>query len=266
MNENPRRITAKAPDGVEIAGTAFGEGPGLAFVYGAMMEQPGWFRLGSHLQAGRTLYTYDRRGRGESGNGPDHSIPAETEDLRSFLGALPKPFDVFGHSSGALLVLHAAMEGIAARRLVLYEPVLPAVREPQIPPDMPDRIRALVAAGDRDGAMVAFIRNGMWMDDAAIERARATPRWQDQLRYVETAADDVNIARSFILEPERLAKIRVPCLILVGGTSPAWMKLGVSKFAEALPDARVEEIEGHGHNAQFSAPDLLAAKMRAFLD
>ena len=263
---NRRRITVQAPDGVEIAGTATGEGPGIVLVYGALMEQPGWSRLAAQLQDGHTIYTYDRRGRGESGDGPDHSIDTEVEDLRAFLSAVPEPFDVFGHSSGALLVLHAAMKGIAARRLVLYEPVLPAVREPKVPPDLPDRIRAFVAEGNPDAAMEAFMRGGMWMDDAAIERVRGGERWREQLRYVVTAADDVNIARSYVLEPERLAEITIPVLLLVGGTSLPWMKLGVSKFGEALPDARVEEIEGQGHNAQFSAPNVLAAKMRAFLD
>jgi pimeloyl-ACP methyl ester carboxylesterase len=268
MNESieRRRISVRARDGVEIAGTATGEGPGIVLVYGAMMEQPGWSRLAAHLQAEHSVYTYDRRGRGESGDGPDHSIETEVEDLRSFLSAVPEPFDVFGHSSGALLVLHAAVKGISARRLVLYEPVLPAVREPKVPADLPDRIRAAVAEGNPDAAMEAFMREGMWMDDAGIERARGTDRWRDQLRYVVTAADDVNIARSYILEPERLAQITAPVLLLVGGTSLDWMKLGVSKFGEALPNSRTEEIEGQGHNAQFSAPDVLAEKIRAFLD
>lgn len=267
MNEgiSPRRFTVETDDGVTLACTASGEGAGIAFVYGAMMEQPAWARLGGHLQAGHTLFTYDRRGRGESSDGPDHSIEREVADLRAFLETLPQPLTVFGHSSGALLVLHAAVEGIPAQRLVLYEPVLPAVREPKVPPGLPELIRSLVAEGDRDGAMVAFMRDGMWADEADIERARNGPRWQDQLRYVETAADDVNIARSYVLEPERLATVTIPVLLVMGGASPDWMQLGVSKFAEALPNAHVETIEGHGHNAQFTAPDVLAAKMRAFL-
>jgi pimeloyl-ACP methyl ester carboxylesterase len=266
MNETPQRtIRVRTGDGVEIAGRATGAGSGVLLVYGAMMEQAGWARLAGQLQDAYTVYTYDRRGRGESSDGPDHSIPAEVEDLRTFVEALPQPLDIFGHSSGALLVLHAVMAGMPVRRLVLYEPVLPAVREPKVPADLPDRIRSHVAAGDRDAAMEAFMRDGMWLTEAEIQRARGSERWRDQLRYVETAADDVHIARSYVLEPERLATVRVPVLLLVGGASPDWMKLGVEKFGEALPDARIEVVEGQGHNAQFSAPDLLAARIRSFL-
>jgi len=276
-----RPIHVRAPDGVEIVGAASGEGPGLLFVYGAMMEQTGWSRLAAPLQAGRTLYTYDRRGRGESGELPhpqplslrgegslESIVQVEVDDLKAFSSALPsfsQPLDVFGHSSGALLVLHAMVQGMPARRLVLYEPVLPAVREPRVPGDLPARILAHVAAGDRDAAMEAFMRDGMWLSEADIERARGSERWRDQLRYVHTAAYDVQIARAYELEPERLARLTIPVLLLVGSESPAWMKLGVQRFAEALPDARVELLEGQGHNAQFTAPAVLGEKIRAFL-
>ena len=259
-----RRIVVTAPDGIEIVGATSGEGPGLAFVYGAMMEQAGWARLLPHLP-GRTLYTYDRRGRGESTDLPEYSVQAEVDDLKAFLGALPQPVDVFGHSSGALLVLDAAGQGAPMRRLLLYEPVLPAVREPKVAFDLPGRIRALVAAGDRDGAMEAFTRDGMWLSEADVERVRGSERWLDQLRYVGTAAYDVTIARTYVIEPERLGRLRMPVLLLVGSESPAWMKQGVERFAAALPHARVEVLQGQGHTAMFTAPVELAGRIRAFL-
>lgn len=284
MSDTPgsRRITVIAPDGVEIAGAASGAGPGLLFVYGAMMEQPGWARLSAHLQS-RTLFTYDRRGRGDSREqtsswipfslGPEgtdrageYHVQTEVDDLMAFAGSLPQPLDVFGHSSGALLVLHAAVQGMRARRLVLYEPVLPAVREPKVPADLSSRILEQVAAGEPDAAMEAFMRDGMWLTDADIERARGSDRWRDQLRYVHTAAYDVKIAREYVLEPDRLVVLTMPVLLLVGADSPEWMKQGVDAFAAALPNAQVEVLEGQGHNAQFTAPDLLAAEIRRFLE
>jgi pimeloyl-ACP methyl ester carboxylesterase len=259
-----RRLVVTAPDGVRIIGAASGAGPGVAFVYGAMMEQTGWSRLLAHLP-GLTLYTYDRRGRGESTDAPEFSIQAEVDDLKAFIAAIPQPLDLLGHSSGALLVLDAVTQGAPVRRLVFYEPVLPAVREPKVPADLPGRIRALVAAGDPGGAMEAFMRDGMWLGDADIERAKASDRWQDQLRYVGTAANDVTIAREYELVPERLAKLEMPVLLLVGSESPAWMQEGVRRFAAALPDARLEVLEGQGHNAMFSAPALLAEKVLRFI-
>ena len=268
-----RRIHVRAPDGIQLSGAAFGEGPGLLLVYGAMMEQAGWSRLAAHLQ-GHTVFTYDRRGRGESVElaGPgaeppgfDRLVQTEVDDMTAFFEALPRPLDVFGHSSGALLVLHAVAQGMAVRRLVLYEPVLPEVREPKVPADLPARILAFVTEGEPDAAMEAFLRGGMWLSESDIARARGSERWRDQLRYVHTAAYDVQIARTYELEPERLAQLPMPVLLLVGSESPEWMKLGVERFAEALPDAHIETLEGQGHNAMFSAPDMLAGKIRAFL-
>jgi pimeloyl-ACP methyl ester carboxylesterase len=259
-----RRFSVAAATGVQLVGRASGEGPGIAFVYGAMMEQTGWARLLPYLP-GHTAYTYDRRGRGESSDAPEFSVEAEVQELRAFLDALQGPVDLFGHSSGALLALEAAVQGAPVRRLVLYEPVLPAVREPKVPAGLPGRIKALVAAGDRDVAMVAFMREGMWLPEAEIERARTSERWHDQLRFVETAAYDVAIAREYELMPERLARLVQPVLLLAGSESPAWMQEGVRQFAMALPDARVEVLRSQGHTAMFTAPDLLAQHVTAFL-
>jgi pimeloyl-ACP methyl ester carboxylesterase len=57
----------------------------------------------------------------------------------------------------------------------------------------------------------------------------------------------------------------MPVLLLVGSESPAWMKLGVERFAAALPDARVETLDGQAHTAMFTAPELLGRAVRRFL-
>jgi pimeloyl-ACP methyl ester carboxylesterase len=263
-DNEPRRLTITAPDGTEIVGATVGQGPPLAFVYGAMMEQVGWSRLLPHLP-GHTLYTYDRRGRGESGDAPDYIVEREVEDLVTFVEAMPQPRDLFAHSSGALLALHALMRGLPVRRVVLYEPPMAAMRDPVLPLDLADQVDALLAQGDRDGALSLFFQEGMEQLADDIQRLRDGPRWQDQLRYVHTGAYDVRITRSFAVDPERLARIDMPVLFLLGSESPQWMKRGVEAFAQAVPGSRLEILEGQGHNAQFSAPDVLAAAISRFL-
>lgn len=264
--EAPRRIAVTAPGGIEIVGAARGEGPGLAFVYGAMMEQVGWERLIPHLQTGRTLYTYDRRGRGESGDSPDTGVDDEVNDLTAFVESVPEPRDLFGHSSGALLALHAVSRGLRVRRLVLYEPPLASTRQPKLSIEVPGQINALIAEGDRDGALELFFRLGMDQLADNIQRLRDGPRWQDQLRYVQTGAYDVRITATYVLEAAKLAQLEVPVLFLYGADSPPWMKQGVETFASAVPGSRLEVLEGQAHNAQFTGPDVLAAPVNAFLD
>lgn len=48
--------------------------------------------------------------------------------------------------------------------------------------------------------------------------------------------------------------------------SPAWMKAGTAALAACLPDARVVQLPGQGHNAMITAPELLANAVLSFLD
>ena len=264
MESASRRISVTAPDGVRIVGTATGDGPGLLLVYGAMMEQHAWSRMVAQLP-GRTVYTYDRRGRGESTNRRGYEVEWEVDDLVAFIEALPQPLDVFGHSSGALLVLHAAMRNVTMRRVVLYEPPLASVREPQLSAELPGRLLALVERGERDQALAQFFEHGMWLSPEDIARLRQGPRWADQTRYAETGAYDVTITRSFPFDADALSKLTMPTLLLFGDQSPDWMQEGVRKFAKALPNSALEVLEGQGHNAQFSDPALLGRLVSSFL-
>jgi pimeloyl-ACP methyl ester carboxylesterase len=233
-------------------------------VYGAMMEQVGWERLLPHLP-GHAVYTYDRRGRGESGNTHEYAVGREVDDLLAFTALLPRPFDVFAHSSGVLLTLHAAMHGLDARRFVMYEPPVASTREPPLPSDLTERILDLVDAGDRDAALEAFMREGMWFTAEEVERLRAGPRWQDQMRYAETGAYDVALHATFGLPPQ-LARVNQPVLMLTGELTPEWMQRGVRTLAGALPNCVLEVMAGQGHNPQFTAPDALGARIVSFLD
>jgi pimeloyl-ACP methyl ester carboxylesterase len=60
-----------------------------------------------------TVYNYDRRGRGESGDTPPYAIEREIEDLDAVIAGAGGSASVFGHSSGAALALHAAAHGLA---------------------------------------------------------------------------------------------------------------------------------------------------------
>jgi pimeloyl-ACP methyl ester carboxylesterase len=231
-----------------------------------MMEQTGWARLLPYLQSEHTVYTYDRRGRGESEDAPQYAVEREVEDLLAFTSVLPQPLDVFAHSSGALLALNAVMQGLPLRRLVLYEPLLVSVRWDETELNLPEQISELIQAGDREAALELFLRDGMEVPLEDVERIRGSDRWYSQLGYIETSVYDSEIARQFVLDAERLASIKPSTLLLAGSESPSWIKEGVLRFAEAIPGSRAEVLDGQGHNAQFTAPDLLAAAIRRFLE
>ena len=77
--------------------------------------------LAGQLAGDHAVITYDRRGRGGSGNTEPYSVQKEIEDLAAILDVCG-PAAVYGHSSGAILALEGAMAGLSILRLVVYEP------------------------------------------------------------------------------------------------------------------------------------------------
>src|ERR687894_366138 len=74
------------------------------------------------LAAHFTVYNYARRGRGGSGDTPPYAVEREIEDLAALIAEAGGPAHLYGHSSGAGLVLHASARGLPVERIVLHEP------------------------------------------------------------------------------------------------------------------------------------------------
>jgi pimeloyl-ACP methyl ester carboxylesterase len=80
-------------------------------------------KLAPELAEHFTVFTYDRRGRGDSGENSPYSVDREVEDLDALIKEAGGSACVFGHSSGAVLALNAAARGLAIHRLALRSPV-----------------------------------------------------------------------------------------------------------------------------------------------
>src|SRR5512141_1156187 len=97
------KVTSK--DGTQIAYDKQGQGPALILVDGAICYRgfgpmPGLAEL---LAPHFTVYTYDRRGRGESGNGQAFAVEREVEDIDALIDAAGGTACVYAISSGACL-------------------------------------------------------------------------------------------------------------------------------------------------------------------
>ena len=152
--------TTTSGDGTTIAFTKLGSGPPLILVDGAFCyrENGPASQLAPLLAGHFTVFAYDRRGRGASGDAPAYSIEREVEDLRSLVREAGGSALAVGISSGGALALQAVARGVSLKGLVLYEP--PFIGEQDHPPsfDMQKRrLARLVAAGDRGGAVRFFM-------------------------------------------------------------------------------------------------------------
>lgn len=113
-------------DGTQIAWSRQGSGPPLVMVHcvavsRATTRQP---TLPSAPAEHFTVYTYDRRGTGGSGNTAPYSVDREFDDLAAVMAFDGRDAVVYGFSSGATLALLAAEAGVPIRSLVLLEPPL----------------------------------------------------------------------------------------------------------------------------------------------
>src|SRR5262249_20103197 len=113
----------RSSDGTSIAYERSGSGPALILVDGALCyRDSGPSRpLAAQLVQHFTVYVYDRRGRGESGNTLPYAIEKEVADIQALIDEAGGSALVYGISSGAALALEAAQTGLAIPKLALYE-------------------------------------------------------------------------------------------------------------------------------------------------
>jgi pimeloyl-ACP methyl ester carboxylesterase len=147
-------------DGTHIAFDRVGEGPPVILVVGALCSRtlgPG-VKLAPALADRFTVFTYDRRGRGDSGENGPYAVEREIEDLEALIREAGGSAFVFGHSSGAVLALEAAAQGLPIERLALYEAPLVVDRSRATTENDWAQIDAAIAQGRRVDAVKAFLR------------------------------------------------------------------------------------------------------------
>src|SRR5919109_3855113 len=90
-------------DGTTIAYEKSGNGPAIILLVGAFNDRATGAPLAQFLERHFTVFNYDRRGRGESGDTTPYAIQREIEDLESLITQAGGSASVFGYSSGAIL-------------------------------------------------------------------------------------------------------------------------------------------------------------------
>ena len=248
----PQKVTSK--DGTEIAYTRAGAGPPLILVDGALCDRamgPN-AKLASHLSSRFTVFTYDRRGRGESGDRAPYGVEREIEDLEAVIEAAGGSADVYGISSGGALALEAATRLSSISRLALYE--LPYVvddsRRP-IPSNWAGHLAEMAATDQRADAVRYFLRDCVGVPRVVVGLMRFMPAWPKLKAVAHTLPYDARIVgdlgRGAPLPAERWADATVPALVVAGGKSPASMKNAMRALADVLPSARYQTLAGQTH-------------------
>lgn len=250
--------TTTSADGTKIAYTRTGSGPALVLVDGAMCYRGSSPNdaLAKELAARFTVYTYDRRGRGESTDTGPYAVAREVEDLAAVVKEAGGEAFLFGISSGAALALEAA-RSVPAPKLALYEPpfVVDGSR-PRVPADYATRLEAALREGKRGTAVKMFMTEGVGLSGVTVALMRIMPFWRKLKRVAHTlpydtaAVGDRQSGRPLTADwPE----LRVPTLAIDGGRSPEWMRTGVASLAKVLPSAEYRTLPGQTHIVKAAA-------------
>jgi pimeloyl-ACP methyl ester carboxylesterase len=257
--------TATSADGTPIAVERTGSGQPVILIGGAFNDRSTVAGLANVLAGDLTVVTYDRRGRGNSGDTASYAVEREIEDLAAVIGYAGGSAGVFGHSSGAILALEAASRGLAVRKVAVYEPTY-VVNDTRPRPgdDLAERLAARVAQGDRDGAAELFLAEAVGLPAEVIGGMRASQMWGWFTGLAHTLPYDVALCGpGMVLPASRLAAIKVPVLAIAGGASPAWLPAATGAVAEAIPGARYMTLDGQDHGV-LSQPDSLRSVLAGY--
>lgn len=263
-------ILVTSPDGTRIAAFVSGRGRPLVIAHGTTSDHTSWSRVASLLGDGCTVFAVDRRGRGASGDADDYSLEREYEDLAAVIDAAAArwggPVDVLGHSYGGNIAFGAALRTPHIRRLVLYEgwPV-PDVADRTYDAAVLARLDDLLARGLRAEALEAFYREVVHLTDPELDLVRESPAWPARVATAPTVPREIRAFGDQAFDPLWAARIRVPVLLLVGSESPDDIQADPEVVAAALPDARIEVLQGEAHIAQVTAPEVVARVVLRFL-
>jgi pimeloyl-ACP methyl ester carboxylesterase len=252
-------------DGTEIAYEQRGTGPALILIDGALCYRSfGPMSKLSELLAPRfTVFTYDRRGRGDSTNSKPYAVEREVEDIEALIKAAGGSAYIFGTSSGACLALEAAIKlGDKTSKLAMYEPPYnsgEAAR--QAWKEYRKQLSEMLAVGRRGDAVALFMQF-VGTPASQVNGMRSAPTWPMFEAVAPTLAYDAAVMGEDRAVPvKRAARVAVPALVMDGGANLSFMPFmhdTATALAKAIPYAQHRTLEGQTHdvNLEVLSPSL----------
>ncbi len=256
------KVTSK--DGTQIAYDRQGTGPALILVDGALCYRSfgPMAGLAQLLAPHFTVYYYDRRGRGESGDTKPYAVEREVEDIEALVDAAGGSAYICGLSSGAALALEAALKlDGKIKKLAMYEAPYAADEEAQPGWNEYDsNLAKLLAEGRRGDAVVLFM-TVVGTPTEMVEGMRQAPVWPMFEAVAPTLAYDAAVLGKggHAAPVERAASVTIPALVMNGGASMPFMYDIAQRLSNAMPNAQLRTLEDQRHdvNLEVLAPVLV---------
>ena len=238
--------------------------PTIVLLHGGGANLHWWDHVAPALADGLRVVALDFRGHGDSEYPETLEPGAFQHDLEGLLEELDvSDVALVGHSMGGHVALQHAAHQRGVRALVAIE----------VSRGAPARERR------RTRLALAARRTYRTREDA-IERYRFLPPAPAAPESLRRAIAEHSVReedgrfgykfdpRWFALPPSPrppLGRVTCPCLLVRGAESTLLSREGAEQLAGELPDCRVVEIPGCGHNVHLERPDEVVAAIRDHL-
>ncbi len=254
---------ATSGDGTLIAFQQVGSGVPVVIVGGAFSTaQAGAPLAGALAAAGLCGVTMDRRARGDSGDTSPYQPVREAEDLAAVIDAIGGEAAVMGHSSGAVLALFAAAQGVPMTHLFLSEPPF-RFGEDEPSADLPERLQTLIDQGHADEAVVLFQREAVGLPEPVIAQIRSSPMFSSLLPLAQSTVYDALLTGAVSTPTAAMIGVDAPVTILRGEPTMPLLVVATDRLADLMPHADLVVVpESHDHGVD---PDGTAREIRARL-
>jgi pimeloyl-ACP methyl ester carboxylesterase len=246
----------RSKDGTPIAFERTGTGPAIVIVDGALCSRrfgPSG-KLARALAPAFTVYRYDRRGRGDSGDARPYAPARELDDIGALVREAGGSAALLGLSSGGALALLAASEVAGVRKVVAYEPPYVDDAGGRGGDRYEASLRRFVDEGDRAGAVKYFMKDMVGVPAPFVVLMQLMPWVWPKLKAVaHTLPYDAAVMTDFRIPRARFASIAVPALIMNGSKTDVRLRDAAKAIAATIPGAGYRELAGETHNVSPAA-------------
>ena len=254
MTTTSETRTVTSTDGTYIEFDRVGTGPAVVIIGAGPTDRTINSPVADLLATQYTVFNYDRRARGGSGDTQPYSPDREFEDLAAVIKAAGGNAAVYGSSGGAIWALEAAVRGLSISSLVLWEPpyILDDETTRTRPAGYPQQLADAVSQNRPADAVELFFTQAVGMPVEFVDQMRQAPFWEAMTASATALVYDSKLIGDFTLPADRLGAITVATLVVDGGTTP-WLTRSADAVAKAVPTAQRRTLAGQPHNVDAAA-------------
>ena len=254
------RVPSK--DGTLIAVECTGSGPTLLIAHGGIGDRTRWTPMFPLLSKRFTVCALDRRGHGESGDSSNYNLQKEAEDIAAVVDSRPGTVFLFGHSYGGLGALEATFLTRKVSKLLLYEPPL----QDGFDLTVVDRIEKMIHDGNREQAVITFLREVVMVSPRELDAMRSRPAWRQLVDSIDSHPRQMRALAAYRFDSKRMSTVSVPTLLIRGSeTAIPDVKRALDSLMASLPNRTEVVLKGQQHNAMDTGRELLAEAITNFL-